>query len=173
MSEVPRKVWIRGRFATLIASHSVSMSFFTARASPVTTGPRTALAIAWTASKSPGEEAGNPASMMSTLSASNCRAISIFCSLASFAPGTCSPSRSVVSKMKTFSAISCLLAVSGLRPAASALFPGKGKPPGRRSPGACDKNKNRGNLPVPRPVSAYSCPCSLRRRSGSYGSEVG
>jgi hypothetical protein len=137
-----------GRFAALIASHSVSMSFFTARASPVTTGPRTALAIACTASKSPGEEAGNPASMMSTLSASNCRAISIFCSLASFAPGTCSPSRSVVSKMKTFSAISCLLAVSGLRPAASALFPGKGKPPGRRSPGACDKNKNRGNLPV-------------------------
>ena len=43
------------------------MSFSMARASPATRGPLTSLAIALTASKSPGEAIGKPASMMSTL----------------------------------------------------------------------------------------------------------
>ena len=109
MSDVPRKVWIRDRFAPLTASHNVSMSFLIARASPVTIGPLTSRATAWTDSKSPGEEAGKPASMISTPSAASCRAIFTFCSFASFAPGTCSPSRSVVSKMNTFPDISSSL----------------------------------------------------------------
>ena len=133
MSEVPRNVWIRGRFATFTASHSVSMSFFTARARPVMTGPLTVFATAWTDSKSPGEEAGNPASMMSTFSTASCRAISTFWSLASFAPGTCSPSRNVVSKMKTLSAISSSLLVCDCL--WLVVSPQKNKPPVGSAPG--------------------------------------
>src|ERR1700722_12938338 len=45
---------------------------------------------------------GKPASMMSTPSASSWRARPIFSSVLSLQPGTCSPSRRVVSKMKIF-----------------------------------------------------------------------
>ena len=54
-----------------------------------------------TASKSPGDAIGNPASIISTPSSSNTLAICIFSSKLIDAPGDCSPSRIVVSKMYT------------------------------------------------------------------------
>ena len=65
------------------------------------TGPSTLRAIASTASKSPGEVIGNPASITSTPSRASCAAISTFSCLLSEIPGDCSPSRSVVSKIST------------------------------------------------------------------------
>ncbi len=65
------------------------------------TGPCTSRAIAWTASKSPGEVIGKPASMMSTPSRASWFAISTFSWRLSEIPGDCSPSRSVVSKIFT------------------------------------------------------------------------
>lgn len=54
-----------------------------------------------TASKSSGEAMGNPASMMSTPRRASWRAMSSFSLLVSVAPGDCSPSRSVVSNIRT------------------------------------------------------------------------
>jgi hypothetical protein len=93
------KVWMRGFSATFTASQAAWMSFSMARARPATRGPLTSSAMALTASKSSGEAMGKPASMMSTPSFESWRAISSFSALFSVAPGACSPSRSVVSKM--------------------------------------------------------------------------
>ena len=71
------------------------------------TGPSTWRAIACTASKSPGEAIGKPASMMSTPSRASWWAISSFSAVFSEMPGDCSPSRRVVSKMSTRSVWSC------------------------------------------------------------------
>src|SRR4051794_4259853 len=71
------------------------------RARPVITGPWTVREIVSTASKSPGDVTGNPASMTSTPSRASCWAISSFSATFSEMPGDCSPSRSVVSKMTT------------------------------------------------------------------------
>ncbi len=79
------------------AARLMSRSF--ARASAQTVEPRIACAIALTASKSPFDEAGKPASITSTLSRSSWRAMRSFSSLVIDAPGDCSPSRKVVSKM--------------------------------------------------------------------------
>ena len=57
--------------------------------------------IACTASKSPGEVIGNPASITSTPRRASCWAISSFSCVFSEIPGDCSPSRSVVSKIST------------------------------------------------------------------------
>ena len=62
-------------------------------------GPFTSRAISETASKSPGEETGKPASMMSTLSRASWRATSSLSSMVKPTPADCSPSRSVVSNM--------------------------------------------------------------------------
>jgi hypothetical protein len=59
----------------------------------------TSPAIARIASKSPSELAANPASITSTRMRSSCRAMRSFSSLVIEAPGDCSPSRKVVSKM--------------------------------------------------------------------------
>jgi len=56
-------------------------------------------AIARTASKSPLDAAGKPASITSTRMRSSARAMRSFSSLVIDAPGLCSPSRMVVSKM--------------------------------------------------------------------------
>ena len=80
------------------------MSCLLVRARPQMTGPWTSRAIAWTASKSPGEVIGKPASMMSTPRRANWWAISSFSCLLSEIPGDCSPSRRVVSKILTRSA---------------------------------------------------------------------
>ncbi len=95
------KVWIRGRRACLTASQQRSMSAKFARASPQITAFLASLAIWLTASKSPSEAIGKPASMMSTPISSSSAAICSFSSSVIVAPGDCSPSRSVVSKMST------------------------------------------------------------------------
>ena len=71
------------------------------RARPQTDEPVTSAAMARTASKSPTEAMGNPASMTSTPSAASARAISSFSAMFMLAPGDCSPSRKVVSKIRT------------------------------------------------------------------------
>src|SRR4051794_23656522 len=115
MSLVAMKVWMRGRSESLTAFHAASMSATAVRASPQMTGPSTSRAIAWTASKSPGEVIGKPASMMSTPSRESWSAISTFSGLLSAMPGDCSPSRSVVSKIRTRFASSLMgLLPSGL-----------------------------------------------------------
>ena len=93
------KVWMRGTSACLTASQQTRMSFSMARARPAMRGPLASAAIAFTASKSSGEAIGNPASMMSTRSLASCRATSSFSARFMLAPGACSPSRSVVSKI--------------------------------------------------------------------------
>jgi hypothetical protein len=109
--EVERKVWMRGRRAWRTASPARSMSFMPARARPVTTAFFTRLATATTASKSPMEAMGKPASMMSTPISSRRSATCSFSSSVMVAPGHCSPSRSVVSKMKTRSLDEALVEV--------------------------------------------------------------
>src|SRR5713226_6574533 len=64
-------------------------------------GRLTSLETRSTDSKSPSEEAANPASITSTPSLSNWRAIRIFSSTFMLAPGDCSPSLRVVSKILT------------------------------------------------------------------------
>ena len=101
MSEVEMKVWIRGRAESLIAPQAASMSALWVRARPQITGPSTSRAIASTASASPGEVIGKPASITSTPSRASWCAISTFSWVFSEMPGDCSPSLSVVSKMWT------------------------------------------------------------------------
>src|SRR5947207_10768613 len=96
---------MRGRAASLSASQARSTSSSLARASAAITGRRISALMALTASKSPCEAMGNPASRMSTPRRSSWRAISSFSSRFMLQPGDCSPSRNVVSKMKIFSAI--------------------------------------------------------------------
>src|SRR5690606_5676456 len=82
-----------------------------------------ASAIARTASKSPLDDAANPASITSTRSFSSCRAMRSFSSFVMDAPGLCSPSRKVVSKMISLSAMAALRggrhALGGRAPSAS------------------------------------------------------
>ena len=99
--EVDRKVWMRLRLAGLIASAQRSMSLKAARLSPQITAFLARVAISWTAAKSPSEAIGKPASMMSTPMSSSSSATSSFSSWVMVAPGHCSPSRKVVSKMTT------------------------------------------------------------------------
>ena len=66
IGEVETKVWMRGRFACRTASPARAMSAEMARARPATTAFFTRWAISLTASKSPCEAIGKPASMMST-----------------------------------------------------------------------------------------------------------
>jgi hypothetical protein len=99
--EVPMKVWMRGLFAWRTASQQRSMSLRLARASPQIVAFRACFAISETAAKSPSEAMGKPASMMSTPISSRRCAISSFSSWLMVAPGDCSPSRSVVSKIRT------------------------------------------------------------------------
>ncbi len=108
MSEVETKVWMQGRSASFTAPQAASMSALWVRARPQITGPETLREISCTASKSPGEVIGKPASITSTPRRASCCAISTFSSVFSEMPGDCSPSRSVVSKMWTRSASDAL-----------------------------------------------------------------
>src|SRR5580704_2651755 len=92
---------MRLRRAGLIASAQRSMSLKAARESPQMTAFRLRLAISCTAAKSPSEAIGKPASMISTPIVSSNSATSSFSSCVMVAPGHCSPSRKVVSKMRT------------------------------------------------------------------------
>ncbi len=91
---------MRPLLAWRIASPARRTSFSVQRAKPATVEVVISAAMADTASKSPWLVMGNPASMMSTPSCSSARAISSFSFRFSDAPGDCSPSRSVVSKMR-------------------------------------------------------------------------
>ena len=99
--EVPIKVWIRGFSAFFTASQQRSISPILARASPQITEWVLRRAISLTARKSPSDAIGNPASMISTPISSSSSAISSFSSWVIVAPGLCSPSRRVVSKITT------------------------------------------------------------------------
>ena len=143
------KTWMRGRSASRTASQAASMSAACARARPATiggatgpspTGSTTVRAIVWTASKSPGEVIGKPASITSTPSRASCWAISSFSAVFSEMPGDCSPSRRVVSKIRTsfvllssmssllFFRLSLVSALLGMRlRGRHALFPPKGE----------------------------------------------
>ena len=96
---VAMKVWMRHDFAPFSASMPRWMSRSFARHSPHTVESLTTLAIARTASKSPLDEAGKPASITSIFMRSSARAMRSFSSRVIDAPGLCSPSRMVVSKM--------------------------------------------------------------------------
>src|ERR1700741_1919739 len=85
------------------------MSLSLARASEQTVLSLIIEAIVWIASKSPFELAAKPASMTSTFMRSSCFAMRIFSSFVIDAPGDCSPSRNVVSKMISLSDMSGLL----------------------------------------------------------------
>ena len=63
------------------------------------------LAIAFTAAKSPLDDAANPASITSTPSSDSAEAMVSFCDMLMEQPGDCSPSRRVVSKIRTCSLI--------------------------------------------------------------------
>ena len=98
-------VWIRPFFANFSDSAATSISFSTARVSAQMVGQVTAFEISTTELKSPGLEMGNPASMISTPSSSSAFATSIFSIVFNWHPGTCSPSRNVVSKIYNLSLI--------------------------------------------------------------------
>src|SRR5215831_10350754 len=120
MGLVAMKVWMRPELAPLIASPARFTSLSLARASEHTVESRTVAATARMASKSPGLEAAKPASITSTRSRSSCLPIRTFSSLVMAAPGLCSPSRIVVSKMMTwfFTELSVLRNSDGsIRPA--------------------------------------------------------
>src|SRR5690606_29107348 len=99
MSEAPIPVWIRGCLACFNASAALSISPLTARVSAHTVGFVTNLDISTTLWKSPGLEIGKPASIISTPSSSSASAMMSFSGVVSCEPGTCSPSRRVVSKI--------------------------------------------------------------------------
>src|SRR5438477_1324658 len=90
---------MRPDFAFFSASTPRWMSRSLARHRPATVVSLIMPATACTASKSPFEEAGKPASITSTRMRSSCRAMRSFSSLVIEAPGLCSPSRMVVSNM--------------------------------------------------------------------------
>ncbi len=96
---VAMKVWMRPDFAGLIAPPAAWMSRSLARASEQMVEFWMVSAIVRIASTSPGLAAAKPASMTSTPSFSSWRAMRSFSSLVIDAPGLCSPSRKVVSKM--------------------------------------------------------------------------
>ena len=103
--DVAMKVWMRARCAPLSASAAREMSRSLARDSEQMMESLMALAMACTASKSPLELAAKPASITSTFRRSSWRAMRSFSSLVIDAPGDCSPSRKVVSKMISLSAM--------------------------------------------------------------------
>src|SRR6267142_2096239 len=90
---------MRADFAFFSASIPRWMSRSLARHRPATVESLITPATACTASKSPFEAAGKPASITSTRILSSCRAMRSFSSLVIEAPGLCSPSRMVVSNM--------------------------------------------------------------------------
>jgi hypothetical protein len=108
IGEVDTNVCMRGCRACFTASAQRRMSPGMARASPAMTAFFVCLAISVTASKSPSEAIGKPASITSTPISSSSAATCSFSSNVMVAPGDCSPSRNVVSKMMM---LSCALLI--------------------------------------------------------------
>ena len=104
------KVCIRPFFACWIASPALRISFSTARANEQTVDSLIFFATALIELKSPGLAAAKPASITSTPSFSSCLAMRNFSSCVIEAPGLCSPSLKVVSKMMSLLfCISCCI----------------------------------------------------------------
>ena len=102
IGEVETKVWMRARLAWRTASPARAMSAGDGAGEAGDTGILDRAARSRdTASKSPFEAIGKPASMMSTPMASRSSATWSFSSRVMVAPGHCSPSRKVVSKIRT------------------------------------------------------------------------
>src|SRR6185295_19033500 len=99
MSDVPMNTWMRLRCAGASAFAAMSTSPSVARASAAIVTPVTSCAICRTAAASPSDAAGNPASIVSTPRSARARATSSFAAAVRAAPGACSPSRRVVSKI--------------------------------------------------------------------------
>ncbi len=102
MSDTPKNTWMTGRPAPSSAAAAASTSPGRHRARAATSQSRTAAATRATAAASSGEDAGKPASIVAAPKASSLRASSTFSSAAKCTPGVCSPSRRVVSNMRTF-----------------------------------------------------------------------
>src|SRR6201988_384000 len=96
-----RNTWMRWPGASFSARAARSVSSGLPRGRPQMIGPSTSRATAWTLSKSPREAAGKPASITSTPSSARARATRSFSGCVMLQPGDCSPSRSVVSKIRT------------------------------------------------------------------------
>ena len=96
---------MRARLAPLSASAERAMSRSLARASEQTVESLMWSAMVLIDSKSPLELAAKPASITSTFRRSSWRAMRSFSSRVMEAPGDCSPSRKVVSKMISLSLI--------------------------------------------------------------------
>src|SRR5581483_3500378 len=96
---------MRGRFACVSALAARSTSSVQARAKAATFAHGNSRLITSTASKSPSDAIGNPASRISTPSSTSLRARCVFSRTVMLQPGDCSPSRSVVSKIYTRSLI--------------------------------------------------------------------
>ena len=101
MSLAFTNTWIRRRRAWRSASPAAATSLGTARASAQIVAPRTFAATSATAAPSSGELTGKPASITSTPSAARSEAISSLSCAEKQTPAVCSPSRSVVSKIRT------------------------------------------------------------------------
>ena len=97
-SEIAINTCKRLRSAYFKASMALITSFSLQRARAQIVVPFTSRAMVATASKSPGEAAGKPASITSIPSRTKPFAISIFSGVWRATPGVCSPSRRVVSK---------------------------------------------------------------------------
>ena len=95
MSDVAMKTWTK----STLHFNAVSMSFGSALANPHISLFNPACAISFTASASPLDVIGNPASIVSTPSLSNWIAIFNLSSGVRLTPGVCSPSLSVVSNI--------------------------------------------------------------------------
>src|SRR5580658_59608 len=112
MALVARNTCRRRRGASRSASAASSMSPRLQRASPQMIGPCTSRATALTLSQSPREAAGKPASMTSTPSSASAFATRSFSGCVMLQPGACSPSRRVVSKIRTRSGVGVIVEVS-------------------------------------------------------------
>ncbi len=141
MGLVARKTWQRRWGASLSASQEAAMSPLLQRERLAMMGPSTWRLTPWMASRSPGEAAAKPASITSTPRSRSARATWSFCSRFIDAPGDCSPSRSVVSKMMMRSAPAWLTLCSPLVTAAGCgcWLPGCFGMGGPRAPGVGPK----------------------------------
>src|SRR5271165_5676293 len=93
---------MRGRAALASALPQDSMSAGTARDRAQIVGPLISCAIFRTASKSSGDDAGKPASIISTFNRASWRASVILSRLPRRVPAACSPSLRVVSNTAIF-----------------------------------------------------------------------
>src|SRR5581483_3107213 len=121
--------------------------------------PSTVREIVCTASKSPGEVIGKPASITSTPRRVSCCAISSFSWVFSEMPGDCSPSRSVVSKISTrLGSSGLVMSLLSVSDSVSSRCCSRGyvRPPTRYSPRGGRRRSRRSRLSAMRRTSVPS-----------------